>query len=145
MMWPEFGLISMHAVPLVEHQSSCEAALLKQASRAVAVFVPGWQGRKAGRRLRSLGVQQRRRQSKPSQIGWTTLQPFPPQVQGLQSEYTRMVDSGAGAPSGPSAAAAGGGAKGAAGLSADEVATLRKLVADLEQQNSKLQVVYTIS
>lgn len=110
--------------------------------------MPGWQGRKAGRRLHSHGVQQRRRQSKPSQIGWTTLQPFPPQVQGLQSEYTRMVDSGTGAPSGPSAAAAGGGAKGAAGaagLSADEVATLRKLVADLEQQNSKLQVVYTIS
>ena len=64
-----------------------------------------------------------------------------PQVQGLQSEYTRMVDSGgaASAPSGP-AAAGKAGAAGAAGLSADEVATLRKLVADLEEQNSKLQV-----
>lgn len=63
-----------------------------------------------------------------------------PQVQGLQSEYTRMVDSGgaASAPSGPAAGKAG--AAGAAGLSADEVATLRKLVADLEEQNSKLQV-----
>lgn len=58
------------------------------------------------------------------------------QVKGLQSEYTRMVDSGgvggaaAGAPSGPAAG----------GLSAAEVAELRRLVAELEQQNSKLQV-----
>ncbi|KAI7838922.1 hypothetical protein COHA_007328 [Chlorella ohadii] len=75
------------------------------------------------------------------------------QVQGLQSEYTRMVDSGgaaagktaaAAAPSGPSAAGAAGtagsaGAAGSAGLSPEEVGTLRKLVADLEAQNSKLQ------
>ncbi|KAL4421328.1 hypothetical protein ABPG75_010619 [Micractinium tetrahymenae] len=63
------------------------------------------------------------------------------QVKGLQSEYTRMVDSAGGAsakapaaPSEPSGAAAGAG-----GLSGEEVAELRRLVGDLEEQNSKLQ------
>lgn len=59
------------------------------------------------------------------------------QVKGLQSEYTRMVDSAGGA-SAPATAPAG--AAGAAqGLGGEEVAELRKLVADLEQQNNKLQ------
>ncbi len=70
-----------------------------------------------------------------------------------------MVDSGgaaagktaaAAAPSGPSAAGAAGtagsaGAAGSAGLSPEEVGTLRKLVADLEAQNSKLQVRQLLS
>ncbi|PSC76080.1 arsenite methyltransferase [Micractinium conductrix] len=53
------------------------------------------------------------------------------QVKGLQSEYTRMVDSGAAA--GKAAAPAGG------ELPAGEVAEMRKLLADLEEQNSRLQ------
>ena len=57
---------------------------------------------------------------------------FPLQVKGLQSEYTRMVDSGAAA--GKAAAPAGG------ELPAGEVAEMRKLLADLEEQNSRLQV-----
>lgn len=70
------------------------------------------------------------------------------QVKGLQSEYTRMVDSnpagvGAKVSAGAAAAQPAGPAAGAAaagGLSEGEVAELRRLLADLEQQNSTLQV-----
>lgn len=55
-----------------------------------------------------------------------------------------MVDSAGGAAPAPAAAApsgpVGAGAGGAGALSREEVAELRRLLADLEKQNSELQV-----
>ena len=67
-------------------------------------------------------------------------------MKGLQSEYTRLVDSGAtGGAEGGSAKAAQAvepsavGAAGSGELPAGEVAELRRLLGEVEQQSSDLQ------
>ena len=64
------------------------------------------------------------------------------QVKGLQSEYTRLVDSGNGGGGGSAKAAqpAEPSAAGSGELPAGEVAELRRLLGDVEQQCSDLQV-----
>lgn len=67
------------------------------------------------------------------------------QVKGLQSEYTRLVDSGTGGGDGGSAKAAlpvessAAGGAGSGELPAGEVAELRRLLGEVEQQSSDLQ------
>jgi hypothetical protein len=73
------------------------------------------------------------------------LHALPVQVKGLQSEYTRLVDSGTGGGEGGSAKAAlpvessAAGGAGSGELPAGEVAELRRLLGEVEQQSSDLQ------